>query len=85
MFRCEVSFHLKRLPFTLAEVLITLGIIGVVVAMTMPSVVNNVEGKQLQSALKKGYSEVSKDLDIVDFNGLKTYKTYNKKTLSSLI
>ena len=29
--------------FTLAEVLITLGIIGVVAAMTMPSVVNNVE------------------------------------------
>lgn len=78
-------FSLKKTAFTLAEVLITLGIIGVVVAMTMPSVVNNVEGKQLQSALKKGYSEVLKDLDIVDFNGLKTYKTYNKKTFSSLI
>ena len=75
----------KYIGFTLAEVLVTLGIIGVVAAMTMPSVVNNVEGKQLQSALKKGYSEISKDLDIVDFNGLKTYKTYNKKTLSSLI
>lgn len=73
-------FSLKKTAFTLAEVLITLGIIGVVAAMTMPSVVNNVEEKQLQSALKKGYSEVSKDLDIVDFNGLKTYKTYNKKS-----
>lgn len=72
-------FSLKKTAFTLAEVLITLAIIGVVAAMTMPSVVNNVEGKQLQSVLKKGYSEVSKDLDIVDFNGLKTYKTYNKK------
>lgn len=32
--------------FTLAEVLITLGIIGVVAAMTLPTLVNNNRNKQ---------------------------------------
>ena len=31
----------RKMAFTLAEVLITLGIIGVVVAMTMPSLIAN--------------------------------------------
>jgi len=42
--------------FTLAEVLITLGIIGVVAALTMPAVINNTQKKQLEAALKKNYS-----------------------------
>ena len=45
-----------RFGFTLAEVLITLGIIGVVSAMTLPTVVNNTQNKQLETALKKAYS-----------------------------
>ena len=44
------------LGFTLAEVLITLGIIGVVAAMTLPSVINNTKNKQLESAFKVAYS-----------------------------
>lgn len=39
--------------FTLAEVLITLGIIGVVASMTLPSIVNNNQNKQLEAGLKK--------------------------------
>lgn len=42
--------------FTLAEVLITLGIIGVVVAMTMPTLVNKVGDKVLESENKKAQS-----------------------------
>ena len=34
--------------FTLAEVLITLGIIGVVAAMTLPALVNHTQGKELE-------------------------------------
>lgn len=48
--------------FTLAEVLITIGIIGVVAAMTMPSVINNIRAKQYESAMKKGYSVLSQAL-----------------------
>lgn len=42
--------------FTLAEVLITLGIIGVVVAMTMPSLIQNYRKTEYSSRLKKFYS-----------------------------
>ena len=43
----------KRFGFTLAEVLITLGIIGVVAAMTMPTLMNQTNGAQYKAAYKK--------------------------------
>ena len=45
--------------FTLAEVLITLGIIGVVAAMTMPTLINNINKKHWIAGYKKAYSELS--------------------------
>lgn len=42
--------------FTLAEVLITLGIIGVVAAMTIPNLIANYQKKQTAVRLKKAYS-----------------------------
>ena len=50
---------IRRVAFTLAEVLITLGIIGVVAAMTMPSLITNYQKKQTVTQLKKVYSELS--------------------------
>ena len=47
---------MRQYAFTLAEVLITLGIIGVVAAMTLPSIVNKVKYKELETALNKNYS-----------------------------
>lgn len=44
--------------FTLAEVLITLGIIGIVAAMTMPSLVANYKKQETVTRLKKTYSIV---------------------------
>ncbi len=44
--------------FTLAEVLITLGIIGVVAALTMPTLIAQHRKKALQTALLKTYSEL---------------------------
>ena len=52
----------KRAAFTLAEVLITLGIIGVVAAMTMPSLIANYQKKQTVTQLKKAYSTLSQAL-----------------------
>lgn len=40
----------KMKAFTLAEVLITLGIIGVVAAMTMPTLMNSTNGAQYKTA-----------------------------------
>lgn len=45
--------------FTLAEVLITLGIIGVVAAMTMPTLMNQTQGAQYKAAYKKALSALS--------------------------
>ena len=42
--------------FTLAEVLITLGIIGIVAAMTMPSLITAKQEKATISTIKKNYS-----------------------------
>lgn len=47
---------LKKAAFTLAEVLITLGIIGVVAALTLPSLIQNYHEKQRVTQLKKAYS-----------------------------
>ena len=45
--------------FTLAEVLITLGIIGVVAAMTMPTLINSTQGAQYKTAYKKALTVLS--------------------------
>lgn len=45
--------------FTLAEVLITLGIIGVAAAMTLPSLIQERQNKVLETQFKKSYSLIS--------------------------
>ena len=50
---------MKKLGFTLAEVLITLGIIGVVAAMTIPTLIANYQEKQTISRLTKAYATIS--------------------------
>lgn len=42
--------------FTLAEVLITLGIIGIVAAMTIPNIVGNYKKKVIETRLQRFYS-----------------------------
>ena len=44
--------------FTLAEVLITLGIIGVVAAITIPALINNYRAAKLKSQFLKSYSTI---------------------------
>lgn len=46
----------KRKAFTLAEVLITLGIIGVVAAMTIPSLMSSYQKKAIENQIKQTYS-----------------------------
>lgn len=50
---------MKKKAFTLAEVLITLGIIGIVAAMTMPALITNNRNKQFETGLKEAYSIIS--------------------------
>ena len=46
----------KKAAFTLAEVLITLGIIGIVAAMTLPTLISDYSHKELETRFKKSYS-----------------------------
>ena len=52
--------------FTLAEVLITLGIIGVVAAMTIPTLMAKIREHQTVSILKETYSILSQGLKLLD-------------------
>ena len=73
--------------FTLAEVLITLGIIGVVAAMTMPTLINSTQGAQYKAAYKKALSAISQAvtlnmaLDEWNFADLSTDDTYSLQTM----
>ena len=53
--------------FTLAEVLITLGIIGVVAAMTLPILVNNYRAKSLETSFKKADTIISQAMQSTMF------------------
>lgn len=60
---------LKRtIGFTLAEVLITLGIIGVVAALTMPVLIVNHQKKATVTKLKKFYSIMSQAILLAEVN-----------------
>lgn len=64
----------RKYAFTLAEVLITLGIIGVVAAMTLPGLVGKYRTKALSVQLQKMYSVISqamlKSIPDGDYNNL---------------
>lgn len=50
--------NLRKAAFTLAEVLITLGIIGVVAAMTLPTLIQQHQKQVYATGAKKGFSTV---------------------------
>ena len=53
---------LRKAAFTLAEVLVTLGIIGVVSAMTVPTLMQNYQRQSYVTQLHKTYNEMSQAL-----------------------
>ena len=65
----RVEGKVYKIAFTLAEVLITLGIIGVVASLTLPSVVAHYKEKVLVTQVQKAYSEMQ--------NALKMYSAQN--------
>ena len=77
--------------FTLAEVLITLGIIGVVAAMTIPTLVSNTNGAQFKTAYKKALSTLNQAvlmnlaLDDEDFSTLAAESATSGTKLSALM
>ena len=53
------KFKINKNGFTLAEVLITLVIIGVVAAMTIPTVISKIEERDTVAKVQKAYSTVA--------------------------
>lgn len=62
-----------RNGFTLAEVLITLVIIGVVAALTIPTVINNTKDRELRTQFRKSYSVISQALNSTEMNDFSGY------------
>ena len=58
----------KQVAFTLAEVLITLGIIGVVAALTMPSLIANHTKSVVEARLEKFYSSMNQAIRMAELD-----------------
>ena len=78
--------------FTLAETLITLVIIGVIAAITIPSIINSTINNEYVSKLKKTYSIISQATNLIiaeegpvlgwATNDEKVYSLYEKKLIN---
>lgn len=67
----KFKMRIKLRGFTLAEVLITLGIIGVVAAMTIPVLMSNHRKKVLSVSLQKAYSTITNGIRMSEIdNGM---------------
>lgn len=55
----------KKRGFTLTEVLITLGVIGVVSALTIPTLINNYQTKALAIQIRKSVLDIENQIDIL--------------------
>ena len=65
---------MKKIGFTLAEVLITLGIIGVVAALTIPTLIQNHRNQVVETRLKKFYSNINQAILLAELDyGDRTY------------
>ena len=68
--------HVDLLPtkvkfgFTLAEVLITLGIIGIVAAMTIPTLISRKQKLEIETQLKETYSIIQQGLKMAENDDL---------------
>ena len=78
----------KKSGFTLAEVLITLGVIGVVAAMTIPTVINKHKAKVLENQFKQTQSIISQVLEQIKYdtglNSIYDYYSVNNNMTSEL-
>ena len=76
----------RFLAFTLAEVLITLGVIGIVAAMTIPTLINNYRAAEMKTRLTKSYSLISQAFELmkIDNGGYIDGSSYPCRSFSPL-
>ena len=78
---CETACRMaeggkKDVAFTLAEVLITLGVIGVVAALTMPTLLKNIAERSNSEAQANLAQKITKSMDLMRADG-GLERTYN--------
>ena len=73
----------KHAAFTMAEVLITIGIIGIVAAMTLPGVIEGYQKAETINRLKKAYSVMAQAIELseVQYESVK-YWNFNQSPAS---
>ena len=76
-----------KFGFTLAEVLITLGIIGVVAALTLPTLIQNYQKQATATSVKKAYSELNQILQMAkaDYGDPSGWDYYGKDELDKWV
>ncbi len=73
----------KHAAFTMAEVLITLGIIGIVAAMTLPGVIEGYQKAETINRLKKAYSVMAQAIELSEVhNESVKYWNFNQSSVS---
>ena len=70
----NMSNNNRRAAFTLAEVLITLGIIGIVAAMTIPTVVSKIQDMVYKTAYKTAFSDLNQAFKMLTYEGTQFQK-----------
>lgn len=64
---------MKGRGFTLAEVLITLGVVGLIAAMTIPSLIAYYKAKVMETQFKRAYSVLSNATKLIVAQGISPY------------
>ena len=76
LFTSHHSLFTRKCAFTLAEVLITLGVIGVVAALTMPTLLKNIAERENSEAQANIAQKITKSMDLMRADG-GLERTYN--------
>ncbi|MBO5385762.1 type II secretion system protein [bacterium] len=75
-----MKFEIEKVfGFTMAEVLVTLGLVGVVAAMTLSMLMPRLERIRNAAILKRAYSDIAKYIDMFSYK----YDCYDKLTFCS--
>ena len=81
------SIMTRHHGFTLAEVLITLGIIGVVAAITLPVLIQNYQKQVTAEGVKKAYSELNQVIEMAkaDYGDPSGWDYYEQENLAKWV
>ena len=64
----------RKRAFTLAEVLITIGVIGIVAALTVPTLVSKIQDQVYKTAYKAAFSDLNQAFKMLSYEGTELQK-----------